>query len=133
MTMNQTEEMSTGMLVRRLSENVSRLIRDELRLARLEIAEKGKRAGVGAGLLGGAGLVAALGAAAIVAGLIMLLALVLPAWASALIIGGALLVVAAVLGMLGKVQVTHAVPPTPQEAIRGMRTDVELMKEKARR
>ena len=70
-------------LARQLPEQVSRLVREELRLAQLEMTQKGKRAGLGAGMLGGGGIVALYGAAAILAAIILALAIVLPAWASA--------------------------------------------------
>ncbi|GIH46838.1 Putative Holin-X, holin superfamily III [Microbispora rosea] len=129
----QKESLSTGELVRRLSEDVSRLIRDELRLARLEMTRKGKRAGMGAGLLGAAGLVAFYGGGALVATAILALALVLPAWASALIIGAALLALAGLLALVGKEQVSRATPPTPDEAMRSLKADIDVMKESARR
>ncbi|MEU8176134.1 phage holin family protein [Microbispora hainanensis] len=129
----QKESLSTGELVRRLSEDVSRLIRDELRLARLEMTRKGKRAGMGAGLLGGAGLLAFYGGGALVATAILALALVLPAWASALIIGAALLALAGLLALVGKEQVSRATPPTPDEAMRSLKADIDVMKESARR
>ncbi|GGO13814.1 phage holin family protein [Microbispora bryophytorum] len=129
----QKESPSTGELVRRLSEDVSRLIRDELRLARLEMTRKGKRAGMGAGLLGAAGLIAFYGGGALVATAILALALVLPAWASALIIGAALLALAGLLALVGKEQVSRAAPPTPDEAMRSLKADIDVMKESARR
>ncbi|MEU7882348.1 phage holin family protein [Microbispora bryophytorum] len=129
----QKESPSTGELVRRLSEDVSRLIRDELRLARLEMTRKGKRAGMGAGLLGAAGLIAFYGGGALVATAILALALVLPAWASALIIGAALLAIAGLLALVGKEQVSRAAPPTPDEAMRSLKADIDVMKESARR
>ncbi|MEU6411329.1 phage holin family protein [Microbispora sp. NPDC046933] len=129
----QKESLSTGELVRRLSEDVSRLIRDELRLARLEMTRKGKRAGMGAGLLGAAGLIAFYGGGALVATAILALALVLPAWASALIIGAALLALAGLIALVGKEQVSRATPPTPDEAMRSLKADIDVMKESARR
>ena len=129
----QKESLSTGELVRRLSEDVSRLIRDELRLARLEMTRKGKRAGVGAGLLGAAGLTGFFGAAALVTTAILALALVLPAWAGALIVGGVLLAFAGLLALVGKEHVSSATPPTPDEAMRSLKADIDVMKESARR
>ncbi|GAB3139979.1 phage holin family protein [Microbispora hainanensis] len=129
----QKESLSTGELVRRLSEDVSRLIRDELRLARLEMTRKGKRAGMGAGLLGAAGLIAFYGGGALVATAILALALVLPAWASALIIGAALLALAGLLALVGKEQVSRATPPTPEEAMRSLKVDIDVMKGSVRR
>jgi uncharacterized membrane protein YqjE len=122
-----------GELVQQLSEQMSRLVREELRLAQVELTQKGKRAGLGAGLFGGSGLLSLYGVAAIIAGVALLLALVLPAWAAALIVGGALLAVAGVLALLGKRQVSEATPPAPQQTIDSVKADVEVVKERARR
>jgi uncharacterized membrane protein YqjE len=122
-----------GELVQQVSEQVSRLVREELRLAQLELAQKGKRAGIGVGLFGGSGLLSLYGVAAIIAGVALLLALVLPDWAAALIVGGVLLATAGVLALLGKRQVSQATPPTPQQTIDSVKADVEVVKERARR
>jgi uncharacterized membrane protein YqjE len=122
-----------GELVQQMSEQVSRLVREELRLAQLELAQKGKRAGIGVGLFGGSGLLSLYGLAAIIAGVALLLALVLPAWAAALIVGGVLLATAGVFALLGKRQVSQATPPTPQQTIDSVKTDVEVVKERARK
>jgi uncharacterized membrane protein YqjE len=130
---NPYESLSTAELIRHLSEDVSRLVRDEIRLATLELTRKGKRAGVGAGLFGGAGVIALYGGGALVAALIMLIAQVLTPWIAALIVGVALLVVAAVLGLSGKRQVVKAAPPLPEETIRNLKADVDVLKESAHR
>ncbi|GLW96829.1 phage holin family protein [Microtetraspora sp. NBRC 16547] len=126
------ETRSTGELVRQMSEQVSRLVRDELRLARIELTEKGRRAGLGAGLVGGAGAIALLGGGALTAAAILALALVLPGWAAALIIGGALLFLAMVLGVVGKQQVTAAAP-TARRTMQSVKTDIGVLREGVRR
>ncbi|MFD1545705.1 phage holin family protein [Nonomuraea guangzhouensis] len=123
----------THKLVNDLSEQVSQLVRDELRLARLELTRKGKRAGFGAGLFGAAGMAAFFGGAALVATVILLLALVMPAWAAAALVAGVLFIVAAVLGLLGKKQVKQATPPVPEEAIASVKADIDMVKERVRR
>lgn len=123
----------THKLVNDLSEQVSRLVRDELRLARLELTRKGKRAGFGAGLFGAAGMAAFFGGATLVVTVILLLALVMPAWAAAALVAGVLFVVAAVLGLIGKNQVKQATPPVPEEAIASVKADIDVVKERARR
>jgi uncharacterized membrane protein YqjE len=128
----QPGDPSTGELVARLSEQVSRLVRAELRLAQLELADKGKRAGIGVALFGGGGLLALYGVGAIVAGLVLLLALALPAWAAALIVGGVLLAVAGVLALRGRTQVRQATPPVPKQALDSVKADVAVVKERAR-
>ena len=119
---------SLGALAQRLSEQIPHLIRSELRLAQAELAEKGRHAGRGAGMFGVAGLVAYLGLGSLVAAGILALALVLPAWASALIVGVVLLVVAAVLGLAGRSQVSSATPAKPEHAIEGIREDLAVVK-----
>ncbi|MFD8245752.1 phage holin family protein [Nocardia sp. NPDC059691] len=123
---------SVSELVEDATTQVSRLIRDELRLARVEMREKGKRFGLGAGLAGVAALLAFYGGAALVAAAVLGLTEVLPGWASALIVAGALLVVAAVLGLAGKKRVEEANPPIPQEAVEGVREDIEVIKDRRR-
>jgi uncharacterized membrane protein YqjE len=83
-----------GEMVTQLAEQVSRLIREELRLAQAEMAQKGKRAGLGAGMFGGGGVAALYGIAALLAAIVLALALVMPAWAAALVVGAVLLAVA---------------------------------------
>ncbi|MEO3791386.1 phage holin family protein [Nonomuraea sp. B10E15] len=123
----------THKLVNDLSEQVSRLVKDELRLARIELREKGRHAGFGAGLFGAAGVTALFGAGALVAAVIMLLALVLPGWVAAAIVAVVLFVVAAVLGLTGRKQVKRAGPPVPGETFASVRADIDMVKEKARR
>lgn len=124
---------STGELVSKISEQLSRLLRDEMRLAQAELAQKGKRAGIGAGLFGGAGLVAVYGIGCLIAAAVLGLAQAVPAWLAALIIGAVLLLVAAVAALTGKKEVSQATPPVPEEAMHGLRTDVETVKGSLRR
>ncbi|TDC86456.1 phage holin family protein [Nonomuraea deserti] len=123
----------THKLVNDLSEQVSRLVKDELRLARIELQEKGRHAGFGAGLVGAAGVTALFGGGALVAAVIMLLALVLPGWVAAAIVAVVLFIVAAVLGLAGKKQVKRATPPVPRETLASVRADIDMVKEQARR
>lgn len=128
----QRGERSISQLVSDMSEQMSRLVRDEMRLATEELRTKGKRAGIGAGLAGAAGVTALLGAGTLVACVVLALALVLPAWAAALIVGAGLLLVAAVLGAVGGKQLKRATPPLPREAMAGIEQDVQVVKENAR-
>ncbi len=122
-----------GELVKQLSEQVSRLVRDELRLAQLEMTRKGKRAGVGIGMAGGGGLVALYGLGALVACAVLALSLVLTAWLAALIAGAALLLIAGVLALLGRRQLQRAIPPVPAEAVDSLKADVKEIKERTHR
>ncbi|WP_347060203.1 phage holin family protein [Blastococcus sp. HT6-30] len=127
------ENASTGQLIGQLTEQISRLVRDEARLAQAEVTQKAKKLGVGAGLFGGAGLVAFFGAAALITAAILALALVLPGWLAALIVGVVLLAVAGVLALLGKKDVQQGSPPVPTEAVSSVKTDIATVKESARR
>jgi uncharacterized membrane protein YqjE len=124
---------SAGELASRISEQVSRLVRDELRVAQAELTAKGKKAGVAAGLFSGAGLIALYGVAAFVAAAILGLAGPVPDWAAALIVGAALLAVAGVAAVVGGREVARATPPLPQEAVAGLKEDIQTVKEGVRR
>jgi hypothetical protein len=127
------EERSTGELVKLLSEQVSVLVRDELKLAQLEMTRKGKQAGLGAGLLGGGGVVALYGVGCLLACVIIALSGVVAAWLAALIAGAALLAIAAVAAQAGKGRLQKAAPPVPQEAVGSIQADVEEIKDRTRR
>ena len=122
-----------GELVQQVSQQTATLVRQEMQLAQVELQEKGKRAGIGAGMFGGAGLVALYGAGAVVAAVIMLVATAIEPWASALIVGVVLLAVAGILALLGRSQVEQATPPKPERAIESVQHDVEHVKERVRR
>lgn len=122
-----THEASTGELVAQLSEQTSRLIRDELRLAQLELTAKGKRAGAGAGLFGGAGMFALYGVGCLIAAAILGLAGPVPDWLAALIVGVVLLAVAGIAAIIGKREISSATPPVPEEAVAGLKQDVQTL------
>ncbi|MEU5995357.1 phage holin family protein [Spirillospora sp. NPDC047418] len=125
------EEAGTGELVRQAAQQVSELMRAELRLAVAELKDKGRHAGTGAGMFGGAALVALYGLAVLLAAAIAAIALALPVWASALIIGGFLMLVAAVLALLGLSQSKRATPAKPEQAMDEARQTVAELKERA--
>ena len=122
-------DASTGQLVGQLSEQVTRLVRDEVRLAQAEVTGKAKRLGIGAGLFGGAGLVALFGLAVLIAAAILALTLVLPAWLAALIVAVVLFSIAGVLALVGKKNAASATPPLPTEAISSAKADVAAVKQ----
>ncbi|AQT76233.1 MULTISPECIES: phage holin family protein [Streptomyces] len=128
-----TADESVSVLVSRASRQISELLREEMHLARAEMTQKGKRFGKGGGLFGGAGLLGFLAAQALTVTGIAALALVLPLWASALIVAGVLAVVAAVLALAGKKQVADAGAPVPARTIDSVKTDLAVMREKAHR
>jgi uncharacterized membrane protein YqjE len=125
---SSTGEASTSELVTRLTQQSTELIRNELRLAQVEMTEKAKHAGVGAGLFGGAGLVALYGVGALIATIILALALLMPAWLAALIVTVVLFAVAGVVAVLGKKQVSQATPAAPQHTIDSVKQDVDTIK-----
>ncbi|HEY8453562.1 MAG: phage holin family protein [Micromonosporaceae bacterium] len=120
-------DQSTAELVQHASEQISRLVRDEIELARAELRDKGRHAGMGAGLFGAGGLVALYGVGALVLAVIFLLALVMPDWVAALIVGVVLLALAGGLALAGRGQVRRAVPPTPERAVRSVREDLDTV------
>jgi Flp pilus assembly protein TadB len=130
-------DRSTAELVKLASEQVSRLVRDELRLAQVELARKGKHAGIGVGLFGTAGFLALYGLAALFAAAALALALVLPAWLATLIVAIVLLAIAGILALIGRGQVKRASPPVPAEAVDSVKEDIgtvtEAVKERGHR
>ncbi|MFD6874596.1 MULTISPECIES: phage holin family protein [unclassified Streptomyces] len=126
-------EGSVGVLVTRVSQQLSELVREEMKLARAEMTQKGKRFGQGGGLFAAAGLIGILALQALVATCIAALALVLPVWASALIVTAVLGIVAAVAALAGKKQIAQAGSPTPEQTIDSVKADLAEIKEKAHR
>jgi hypothetical protein len=122
-------ELSTGQLVSRALEQMSTLVRDELRLAQAEVTQKAKRAGLGAGLLGGAGAIALYGLGVLIAAAVLGLATVVDAWLAAVIVGVVLLAIAGILALVGKKDVQSALPPLPSDAISGVKADVGAVRE----
>jgi hypothetical protein len=127
------EEHSIGELVKMMSEQASVLIRDELKLAQLEMASKGKQAAVGAGMFGASGLVTLYGVGCLIACAIIAISGVLTAWLAALIIGAALLATAGLVALLGRRRMRKAAPPLPEQAVADVKADVEEIRERARR
>ena len=121
------EDESTGELLSRFSRDVSQLVRDELRLAQFEVSAKAKKAGVGVGMFGAAGLVALYGVGVLIATVILALALVVSAWLAALIVGVVLLAIAGVGALLGKKRVAAAGPPIPERTMDNLRRDVDAV------
>jgi membrane protein len=129
----ELSEQSVGELVQQVSQQTAELVRKEMRLAQVELREKGKRAGTGAGMFGGAGVVALYGVGAVVAAVVMLVATAIEPWIAALIVGAVLLASAGLVALLGKRQVEQATPAKPERAMESMQHDVEYVKERARR
>lgn len=126
-------DASIGELVQRLSQQTATLVREEMHLAQAELKEKGKRAGIGAGMFGAAGVVALAALGALVAALILAIGELVAMWISAFIVTGALAVIAGVMALMGKKQVAEVTPPKPEAAIESVQADVAEIKERARR
>jgi hypothetical protein len=115
---HRAADLTIAELLERLTGQTSRLVRQELALAREELLTKASRAGMGTMLFAGAGVVAVYGTGAVVAGLVAALVLALPLWSAALTIGGVLLAVAAVLILVGRRELRRMFPLIP-EKVRG--------------
>ena len=134
-TDNQTEndlrERPIGEVAKSLTSDLSLLLRQEIDLAKAEMAEKGRTAAPGLGMFGGAGIVGLCAAGALTAFLILVLSTFLPDWAAALVVGAVLATVAYVLVQQGKERVADAGAPVPEQTIETMKEDVEWAKTRA--
>jgi uncharacterized membrane protein YqjE len=127
-----TADQSTGELARQLAEQTKTLVRQEVELAKAELTEKGKKAGLGAGMFGGAGLFGFFAFAALTACLIALLATALDhVWLAALIVAALYGAIAGVLALTGKKKVQEATPPVPEQTVETVKEDVAWTKERA--
>jgi len=124
----QAADPSTRELMGQLSSQVSRLIRDEMRLAEKEFQESAKHAGIGAGLFSVAGLLAFFGAAAVIAAAVAALSLVLSVWAAALIVGAVLFIAAGVAALVGRSQAQEVTPAAPR-TVETVKADIQELKD----
>jgi hypothetical protein len=126
------DSASTAELVKQLSEQTARLARQEVELAKAELVQKGRSAGIGAGMFGGAGVFGLFALGALTAGVILALATALPAWLAAVVVAAAYGAVAGVLALTGRRSVQRATPPVPEQATQSVKEDVEWAKTRAR-
>jgi uncharacterized membrane protein YqjE len=129
---NELRDRPTGELLKRLSDETTTLVKQEVELAKAELQEKGKQAGIGAGMFVGAGLFGLGAFAALTAAVIAALELALPLWLAALIVALVYAAVAAVLALRGKRKVSEAAPPVPEQTKDSIKEDVEWAKTRAR-
>ena len=122
---------STAALIRQASEQVAHLIRDEMRLLRIEMNEKRKRATKGASMLGAAAVIVLYAITVLLAAAVFGLATVLPMWLSALIIGGFMLVIEVILLLIGRSSLKKAVPPVPKDTMDSLKSDIAAVRERA--
>jgi hypothetical protein len=127
------DDESVAELVKRAASQTAELVRKEIQLGQVELKDKGRRAGKGVGLLGAAALIGFYGGAALVAAAVLGLAEAVDPWLSALIIGVALLVIAGIVGLLGRKTTTDALPPKPEQAMASVHDDLEHLKEQTSR
>jgi hypothetical protein len=127
----ELSERPVGELMRQLSEQTSTLVRKEIELAKAELTAKGKKAGIGAGMFGGAGLFGVLALGALTATLILALATAMTPWLAALIVTVVYGAVAGVLVLQGRNKVQAATPPVPERAIDSTKEDVAWVKTRA--
>lgn len=125
-------EKSTAELVNDLTSQFTHLARTEIRLAARETQEKAKRAGFGVAGYGTAGLLTLYGIGALLAGLVILLAMVMPAWVSAMVVAAALFIAAGIAAAVGRKQFRKG-SPMPSDAVENAKEDVKVLKEAARR
>ena len=128
---NDERERPTSELLKQLTDQTTRLVKQEIELAKLELQEKGKKAGVGAGMFGGAGALGLYALGALTATIILALATFLPGWVAALIVTVVYGAVAGVLALRGKAQVKQATPPVPEQAVETTKEDARWVKTKA--
>jgi hypothetical protein len=124
----RSERVGLVGLFRQLPGQISRLIRDELRAAQVELTDKLKAAGVGVGLLVGAVVILLFAFGVFIAAAVLGLSVVFQPWAAALIVGGLLIIIAVVLALLGRGKLKKGVPPLPTESIENVKADIRAMK-----
>lgn len=129
--MAASSDASVGELARQLSEQTSRLVRQEMELAKAELSIKGKQAGLGAGLFGGAGVLGLFALGALTAAVIAALSLAMATWLAALIVAVVYGAAAGVAALMGRRKVQEALPPVPQDSVESVKEDVQWTKTRA--
>ncbi|HTU84640.1 MAG TPA: phage holin family protein [Solirubrobacteraceae bacterium] len=125
---NGNENRSTSELISDFTEQTTRLIHQEMALARTELTEKGTQAGIGIGLFGAAGILSLYGLGALTAGGILLLSTATKAWIAAVIVAAGILVVAGAAALIGKARLARVVPPVPEATIETAKQDVKTVR-----
>lgn len=129
---NELRQHSTGELVKQLSEQTTTLVRKEIELAKAELSEKGKVAGEGAGMFGGAAVLGLLAAAVLTTMVIALLDKAMDLWVAALIVALVYGAIAAVLAVTGRDRVKKGMPPAPEQTVETVKEDVQWAKSQAK-
>jgi uncharacterized membrane protein YqjE len=131
-THGTSSDQSIPELTRQLSEQTTRLVRQEVELAKAELGEKAKTAGIGAGMFGAAGIVGLFALGALTAAAILALDSAMAGWLAALIVAVVYGAVAAVLSLTGRTRVQRATPPVPKQALDSTKEDVQWTKERVK-
>ena len=126
-------DRSLGDLVKFVSEDLSHLVRSEIKLAQVEVTEKAKGVGAGIGAFGAAGVLALFGLGLLLTTAVLALSLVLPAWLAALIVTVVVFAIAGIAALVGKKKVSEAAPPLPTKAVESVKEDVAEIKETIKR
>ena len=121
-------ERPIGELLKQLSQETTTLVRQELELAKAEMAEKGKQAGIGAGMFGGAGIVGLLALGALTACLILALTPAMKDWLAALVVAAVYAAIAGILALVGRSRVREATPAVPEQTVETVKEDVQWAK-----
>jgi len=129
---SELRDQPVGELVKTLSDQTTTLVRKEIELAKAELAVKGKRAGIGAGMFGGAGFFGLYAFGAVTAAAILALSTAVTGWLAALIVAVVYAAVAGLLALQGKNKVQAATPPVPETAVESTKEDVEWVKTRAK-
>ncbi len=127
----EKRQESVSELIKDLSRDISDLVRQEIELARAEMMEKGKKAGVGAGMFGGAALMGAAAVGGSMATIIIVLDLWMPLWLAALITTVLYAAVAAVLAMRGRDELRQTGTPIPEKTKESVKEDIQWAKTRA--
>src|SRR3954467_14750231 len=129
--MATSSDASVADLARQLSEQTTRLVRQEVELAKAELSIKGKQAGLGAGMFGGAALLGLFALGALTAAVIAALSLAMATWLAALIVAVVYAAAAGVAALMGKRKVEEALPPVPEDSVESVKEDVQWTKSRA--
>lgn len=126
-------DRSLGDLVKFVSEDLSHLVRSEIKLAQVEVTEKAKGVGAGIGAFGAAGVLALFGLGLLLTTAVLALSLVVAPWLAALIVTVVVFAIAGVAALIGKKKVSEAAPPVPTRAVESVKEDVAEIKETIKR
>jgi uncharacterized membrane protein YqjE len=125
-------ERSVAELLKQLSDQTQTLVRQEFELARVELTEKGKQAGIGAGMFGAAGMLGLYALGALTAAIVLAISLAVTGWLAALITAALYGAVAGILALNGKGRVSRGVPPVPEQTVQTVREDIAVVEQSAR-